>query len=155
MKMMIEDSKNYSCLWKALTENRSSSWDFSLFWRIPLQNPTLHNKKGKRKGRFMMMIFDSSFKLVCSLGLVFNTEMLKVLESVYMNYVKLSICNSYSVYKRSLIPRLFAILQKTRWYWEKKGGTVTEESRRHPAHWDWVGTKSPSLWKAPPIIECV
>lgn len=62
----------------------------------------------------MMMIFDSSFKLVCSLGLVFNTEMLKVLESVYMNYVKLSICNSYSVYKRSLIPRLFAILQKTR-----------------------------------------
>lgn len=43
------DSKNCSYLWKVLTENRSFSWDFSLFWRIMLQNPTLHNKKAKAR----------------------------------------------------------------------------------------------------------
>lgn len=33
----------------------------------------------------MMMILGSSFKLVCCLGLVFNTEMLYVPDSAYMN----------------------------------------------------------------------
>lgn len=43
------DSKNCSYLWKVLTENRSFSWDFSLFWRIMLQNPKLHNKRQKQE----------------------------------------------------------------------------------------------------------